>query len=1064
MAKIIVTRSTPEQYVPPPATVPALSINIQWQLEVLPSGKLLVPGCEPTSALSSAKLSSWMAKAGCKNVMVSVQDALAAIPGSYLKYGTHFGRGNMRQTWFVMPPIDPDCPCTQYPDYYRILRELASEEAPVEEVYDACNISGMGYCPSGDFVEPPPPDPYKEEGTLPAGVGILPPIPPWATVSSPTHTPPVETPPDETPPDETPPDETITLVASDANYDCTEATLNVSAPGLLAYCSGNTNLFVELADGPSDGSIVINTDGSFVYTRIGTAAYTTSFTYRCYDDDNRVSNVATVTIAVAALDSGNTPIAANGSYTFSDAIYSVSAPGVLALCSDADGQVLSAELVSGPGTGTLVLNADGSFVYTSDGANYSTTFTYRAIDTDGNHSNTATIILAVTGVAGSIYPTSYYSWFNDFCLDNFSDSDSVNEYDNIPMSSDTLEFVVDADWVYESRNSITIGFKTSLPTTAQVRYAKSGTNDWYTTNVEERPYFLHLHHLRDLERNTTYKYELIASDSLGTITSAERTAATSDTVDVILIPDDFPGGPPYVLSTPNATYQLTQDIDAPQRAITIDASDVTLDLNGYKITYDNQAPLVTGSWDQYVYSDISTFGVYCSAGSKLYNGTIEQGVYGSGGNIGYGANPVYKSQDGCEFAGLTTRWRGESSGGFAGGYSSDGIMHHCVVEDHGHVIDNRHQGIRAVQFTTVSDPNTQGIRYVRVSRARQLGISTSGVVEHCEVYGDSFSTNSFCVQGTDRVHNNLIFGTGYHCIGIGWGCDDVKYNYINLYVWPCDRDTEYGTDGSGVGIRLTQYGGSTVAFPSYRWSNNTIIVRSEGASIIRGIQVTTDPYVTDMLISDNYIKALSVDGVTPQLDKAMACIAFNGLSDRLETPQDPVVVTGNILASNVGMISFGESYGVGFRARIVRNTFRKIGSYNFFNAILHKYMYWASRYSVILSNVLENGATQDGYMGTHSDNKISDWKTGRIVTVNVTSGGVPQENVSVLYQDDHGDSASGMTNALGKIEFDVIDYDKVSPGNNVAAYQVARTGHRVTINGFEYEIPAGVEEFTHNIV
>jgi len=162
-------------------TVPPLTIGVQWQLEVIPSNKIMVPGCEPTSALSSTKLSSWMAESGCKNVLVNVDDALAAIPGSYLKYGSNWGRGNMRQKWFVLPPVSTDCPCSEYPDYYRMLREIASEEAPVEDVYDACNVNGMGYCPSGDFVDPPPTDPYVEEGTFPGDVGILPPLPPWGT-------------------------------------------------------------------------------------------------------------------------------------------------------------------------------------------------------------------------------------------------------------------------------------------------------------------------------------------------------------------------------------------------------------------------------------------------------------------------------------------------------------------------------------------------------------------------------------------------------------------------------------------------------------------------------------------------------------------------------------------------------------------------------------------------------------------------------------------------------------------------------------------------------------------
>lgn len=154
------------------------NIDIHLQLEVMPNGKMLVPGCEPTSALSSTKLSSWLAESGCKNALVDVNLALEMIPGSYLKYGRNFHRGT-RQKWFVLPAIDPDCPCEEYPDYYNILREIASEDTPVEETYDACNITGMGYCPSPDFVDPPPSDPYQPEGSWPPGMGVLPPIPPW---------------------------------------------------------------------------------------------------------------------------------------------------------------------------------------------------------------------------------------------------------------------------------------------------------------------------------------------------------------------------------------------------------------------------------------------------------------------------------------------------------------------------------------------------------------------------------------------------------------------------------------------------------------------------------------------------------------------------------------------------------------------------------------------------------------------------------------------------------------------------------------------------------------------
>ena len=158
-----------------------LDTTINFQLEVIANSKILVPGCEPTSALSSTVLSSFLAESGCGSALVDLQDALATIPGSFVKLGANYNRGGFRQTWFVLPPIDTDCPCDQYPDYYDILRELANEELPVEENFDACDIIGQGFCPSPDFdsIAAPPTSPYKEEGVFPAGVGVLPPVPPW---------------------------------------------------------------------------------------------------------------------------------------------------------------------------------------------------------------------------------------------------------------------------------------------------------------------------------------------------------------------------------------------------------------------------------------------------------------------------------------------------------------------------------------------------------------------------------------------------------------------------------------------------------------------------------------------------------------------------------------------------------------------------------------------------------------------------------------------------------------------------------------------------------------------
>ncbi len=158
-------------------------IHISLQLEVQANNKVFIPGCEPMSSLSSKTLSSYMAKCEyCKNPMVDVDVILDEIEGTYLKLGTNFGRGNMRQKWLVFPSLEAGCPCGSYEDWYEKLKELAKDTEQESEEFDYCNTTGMGYCPSPDFdtIPEPEPDPYKEEGEFPPGQGILPPIPPWA--------------------------------------------------------------------------------------------------------------------------------------------------------------------------------------------------------------------------------------------------------------------------------------------------------------------------------------------------------------------------------------------------------------------------------------------------------------------------------------------------------------------------------------------------------------------------------------------------------------------------------------------------------------------------------------------------------------------------------------------------------------------------------------------------------------------------------------------------------------------------------------------------------------------
>lgn len=52
------------------------------------------------------------------------------------------------------------------------------------------------------------------------------------------------------------------------------------------------------------------------------------------------------------------------------------------------------------------------------------------------------------------------------------------------------------------------------------------------------------------------------------------------------------GDPPYYLTSANTVYRLQQDVTAGETAFVINASGISLNLNGHTVTYDNDAPVV----------------------------------------------------------------------------------------------------------------------------------------------------------------------------------------------------------------------------------------------------------------------------------------------------------------------------------------------------------------------------------------------------------------------------------------------------------------------------------------
>jgi hypothetical protein len=171
----------------------------------------------------------------------------------------------------------------------------------------------------------------------------------------------------------------LTLVAVDDSYSVRhDRTLNAAAPGVLAndvgLGGGDTAV---LNAGPIHAAqFSLLSNGSVTYRPAAGFVGTDSFTYHA--QGLLASNVATVTITVT----NAAPVAKADSYLATTGMtLTVAAPGVLSNDTDADGDALTAELVDGGGNGSIDLNADGSFTFTSGGSfSGDRTFTYRAAD------------------------------------------------------------------------------------------------------------------------------------------------------------------------------------------------------------------------------------------------------------------------------------------------------------------------------------------------------------------------------------------------------------------------------------------------------------------------------------------------------------------------------------------------------------------------------------------------------------------------------------------------------------------------------------------------------------
>jgi len=621
---------------------------------------------------------------------------------------------------------------------------------------------------------------------------------------------------------------------------------------------------------------------------------------------------------------------------------------------------------------------------------------------------------------------SVYDEFNNFAIQNFGAEKEPLIYEKF---GNTLKFLSDGDWVYPSERSAAIGFETNLPSKTYIEYGLTSSYGQTTQDqTEERYFYLHL----------------------------DRTFTTRSTSGVIHIPQDV-SGPPYVLNQAGATYVLTQDITAEDTAFIITASNITLDLGGNTVIYNNTAKDIKGDW-LYCRNN-GEYGIRSQNNTdlKIFNGTIRQGSNSGGCNdSGISFNPIYiNGGNNDEIAGVTVDYSGSQLSGIFNHWAGNTHeVHHNIILDRGTIITNRHQGQAAIAYGG-GEANVQNafVHHNLVKRARQYGLKGNNFEDN-EVYLDSVATNSFGISGTIRsdgygysARNNRVFGTGYHPIGFDWGNQlDIRDNFVHMQgQGPKQQpNADYGNQEEMAGIRLTQYGNAHQPYYNNVYENNLIVIKglqcnSLGCSDGKGVHIFSDPDVQNLQFKNNIVKVMADDTFIVNKGDA-APIVTEGKGD--VTGEAPVFYLDNILISNITNIQFGSNYGGGSNHRFIRNTLVKKGSRSDYATFrFDDFIYYNKNNKdlIIRDNLYEGGASQDNVKFSSSGQVLTfEW------TLNVrvqNSSGNPVSGVSIAIKDKNGNQvASGTTNSNGDYSVPLKQYIHRQSGKEYY------TPHTVTVS------------------
>jgi len=181
--------------------------------------------------------------------------------------------------------------------------------------------------------------------------------------------------------------------------------LNISSPGVLGNdtVAENQSLSAILVQGPSHGTLTLNSNGAFLFTPYANYAGSDQFTYQVSDGQ---ATSGTVIVSLIIQPVNDSPNASNDSYsTPANTVLSIAAPGVLSNDTDIDSIALTTSLVVAAAHGDITLDPDGSFEYNPD-TDYSGGDSFSYVVNDGSI-NSESAIVTITIESGNIFSDDF---------------------------------------------------------------------------------------------------------------------------------------------------------------------------------------------------------------------------------------------------------------------------------------------------------------------------------------------------------------------------------------------------------------------------------------------------------------------------------------------------------------------------------------------------------------------------------------------------------------------------------------------------------------------------------